>query len=96
MSRWHSYDVASISFNRSIYSLCDSSRLHKIPGVGGRGGVSCKMQRNSTCLKDIESHCGQTNLYSMERVFRRNCFRSGSPTCANLRCLHIPLKRSTI
>jgi len=33
MSRWHSYDVASISFNRSIYS-----RLHKIPGVRW-GGV---------------------------------------------------------
>lgn len=47
-----------------LFAPRDPPRVHKIPGVR----VSCEMQRNSMCPKDIESHCGQTNLYSMERV----------------------------
>jgi len=50
--------------DRDLFALCDLSRLYEISRVQ----MSCKMQRDSTCSKDIESHRGQTNLYSMERV----------------------------
>lgn len=92
MSRWHSYDVASISFNRSIYSRRtihrDCTKFRECGCLAKCSGT----QRTRRILKVIAD-----KLISIRwNVFRRNCFRSGSPTCANLRCLHILLKRWSI
>lgn len=79
------------STDRDLFALRDPSRLYEIPRVQ----MSCKMQRGSTCWRILKVIADK--LISIRwNVFCRNCFRSGSPTCTNLRYFHIPLKRSTI
>lgn len=97
-TRWHPHDVA-----KNFFWLLPSPPLPRPPiDLFARSIATARNSSGAGILRDAAQPDVTEGYWKSLRnklifirwnVSRRNCFRSGSPTCENLRCLHIgPLK----